>query len=85
MTAVQSCEKCFLVRPRRVKICPFCDAATWHPSDPTRNTWPEAAQADTRVDVRFACGDESLAGSPAHQWAWGDAKSMTITHWRFHK
>lgn len=65
-----------------------CDVALvgepWHPTDPTRNIWPEAAQADTRVDVRFADGDEA-PGRRAGQWHWGDARGKTITHWRLSK
>lgn len=59
-------------------------ADDWHSTDPARDTWPEAIRADTRVDVRFACGDES-SGRRAKVWAWGDAGTMTITHWRLSK
>ena len=61
-----------------------CPADGWYPTDPARDTWPEAIRADTRVDVRFACGDES-PGRRAKVWAWGDAGTMTITHWRLSK
>lgn len=56
----------------------------WHASDPTRNTWPEAVQADTRVDVRFADGGQVL-DMTAGGWMWGDALHKTITHWRLSK